>query len=114
MDAAPVPQPLADATLAEIEDGRAFGLAVLNSVEFKRYILMGLSLGTLPGFAGILRFWLEHAVGKTPDRVELTGKNGGPIETVTEVRRVIVRPSEEAQQQQRREEEVARKTYDVH
>lgn len=30
-------------------------------------------------------------VGLYPDKVEITGKGGGPIETVTEVRRTIVK-----------------------
>lgn len=97
------------ATLEEIADPKEFGLAVMNSIEFRRYILLGLTLGTLPGFTGILKFFLEHAVGKTPDRVELTGKDGGPIRAVTEVRRVIVRPSEETRRRSQDEEEEARK-----
>jgi phage terminase small subunit len=32
-------------------------------------------------------------VGIFPDKVEHTGKDGGPIETVTEVKRVVVRPT---------------------
>ena len=78
--------------LEDITDPKAFGLAIMNSLEFRRYIVSGLLLGNLPGFAGILRFYLEHALGKPPDKIEITGKDGQPIQTVTEVRRVIVRP----------------------
>ena len=79
--------------LEDIEDPKAFGMAVMNSVEFRRYILLGLQLGNLPGFTGILRFYLEHALGKPPDKLELTGKDGQPMESIVEVRRVVVRPA---------------------
>lgn len=75
--------------LVDVADAKAFGAAILDSREFKQYIVDGLRLGTLPGFAGVLRFFLEHALGKPVERVEHTGAGGGPI--VTEVRRVIVR-----------------------
>lgn len=86
----PIPQPLA-VDLEQIVDGKAFGLAVLNSVEFRAYILMGLRLGTLPGFTSILGRLIDHAVGIAPKKVEMTGANGEPIEHVVEVRRTIVR-----------------------
>lgn len=44
---------------------------------------------------GALKMVGRH-VGLFPDRVELTGKNGGPVETITEIRRVVVDPQVEA------------------
>ena len=96
------------AHVEQITDGREFGLAVLNSLEFRRYILLGLSLGTLPGFTSILGRLLDHAIGKAPERVEHTGKDGQPIE-ITEVRRIIVRPS-----QQQHDDEDEREPYITH
>lgn len=76
--------------LVDITDPKEFGKAVLNSREFRQYIVSGLTLGNLPGFTSILKFYLEHTCGKSPDKLELTGKDGQPIEQITEVRRVIV------------------------
>lgn len=42
---------------------------------------------------GSLKLFGKHAGVKACfDKVEVTGKDGGPIETVTEIRRVVVRP----------------------
>jgi hypothetical protein len=86
----PPPEPTGD-RMEDITDPKAFGEAILFSREFRQYIMDGLRFGSTPGFAGILKFFLEHTLGKPPDKLELTGKDGQPIETVTEVRRVIVR-----------------------
>lgn len=69
--------------------GKEFAVAVLDSPEFRRYIVAGLILGDLP--AAILCRLIDHGWGKPPDRLEHTGKDGNPIETVTEIRRTIVR-----------------------
>jgi hypothetical protein len=65
-----------------------FADTVLNSLEFRHYIVAGLKIGNLP--SAILTRLMDYAWGKPPERVEHTGKDGKPIETVTEVRRVVV------------------------
>lgn len=80
------------ARLEDIADPKAFALAVLNSREFRQYIVSGLALGNLPGFTSILGRLMDVAGWpKASSRIEHTGKDGDPIETITEVRRVIVR-----------------------
>ncbi len=76
--------------LVDITDPKEFGKAVMESREFRQYIVSGLTLGNLPGFTSILGRLMDHVMGKAPDRVEHTGKDGQPIETITEVRRVVV------------------------
>ena len=49
--------------------GKAFSEAVVNSLEFRRYILNGLTLGDLPP-AVICRL-IDHAWGKPVDRLEV-------------------------------------------
>lgn len=83
-DAPPEPNPV------DISDADAFCKAVVESRNFRQYIVSGLDLGNLPGFTSILGRVLDRVWGKAPERVEHTGKDGQPIETVTEVRRVIV------------------------
>lgn len=86
--------------LKEIEDGEELGRAILNSIEFRQYLYLGLRLGTLPGFTSILGRFIDHAIGKAPERHEHTGKDGQPIEMITEVRRTIVRvPQDEKSEQ---------------
>ncbi len=68
-----------------------FAEILVNSLEFRRYLVFGLTLGNLPGFTSILGRVLDHLWGKAPDKLELTGKDGQPFEVVTEVRRVIIR-----------------------
>lgn len=89
------PEPPAEPSLVDITDAKAFGKAVMESREFRQYIVDGLRLGNLPGFSSILGRFMDHVLGKAPDRVEHTGKDGQPIETVTEIRRVLVRPQAE-------------------
>jgi hypothetical protein len=71
-------------------DAVTFCKAVLNSREFRQYIVNGLVLGSVPS-AVMLRVMDMAGWQKPPERVEHTGKDGQPIETITEVRRVIVR-----------------------
>lgn len=78
-------------SLLDITDPQAFAQAVLGSLEFRMYIVNGLCLGNLPGFTTLLGRLMDHAWGKPVERVEHTGKDGQPIESVTEVRRVIIR-----------------------
>lgn len=88
-------------------DATKFCEAVLNSAEFRQYVVSGLLLGSIP--AAILSRVMDVAGWpKSADVHKFVGANGGPIEVVQEVRRVIVRPSAEQQQQQLREEEDAR------
>lgn len=70
---------------------REFAEILVNSIEFRRYLVFGLTLGNIPGFTSILGRVLDHLWGKAPDKLELTGQDGKPLEVVTEVRRVIVR-----------------------
>lgn len=81
--------------IIDIEDAKAFGQAVLNSPEFRRYILIGLTLGNLPGFTSVLLFLLQHAVGKPPDKLEVSG---AVEHTVTEVRRVVVKAPQQIEE----------------
>ena len=90
----PLPEP--DVPRNEYEaladlSGEDFCKSVLATREFRQYILNGIVLGDIP--PAILGRIMDHAWGKPPDKLELTGKNGGAIETVTEVRRVIVAAS---------------------
>lgn len=82
--------------LEDITDSKAFAIAVLDSLEFKQYIVNGLKLGELP--AAVVCRLMDYGWGKSPDRVEHTGKDGKPIETVTEVRRIVVRASDVKQE----------------
>lgn len=85
----------AEARLEDITDSKQFAVAVLDSREFRSYIVNGLILGTIP--SAIVTRMMDYGWGKPPDRVEHTGKDGNPIETVTEVRRTIVHVNVEAQ-----------------
>lgn len=78
-----------DQKLEDITDSKTFALAVLESLGFRRYIINGLTLGDLP--AAILCRLMDYGWGKPPEHIEHTGKGGGAIETITEVRRVIVK-----------------------
>jgi len=66
---------------------KEFCEAVLNSLEFRRYIVNGLTLGVIP--PAILLRIADYGWGKPIERVEHTGVDGGPV--VTEIRRVIVK-----------------------
>lgn len=74
-------------------DAEAFCQAVLNSLEFRQYIVHGLTLGSIPA-AVMIRVMDMAGWQKPPERVEHTGKDGKAIELVSEVRRVIVRPGD--------------------
>jgi len=68
-------------------DSKTFAEAVLNSPEFKTYIRHALTLGTIP--AAVICRLMDYCWGKPPDRVELTGRDGRPVETVRIVRIVV-------------------------
>jgi hypothetical protein len=82
--------------LEDITDSKTFALAVLSSAEFRSYIVNSLTLGSLP--AAVITRMMDYAWGKPVDRVEHTGKDGSPIEMITEVRRVIVRVPQETEE----------------
>ena len=80
-------------------DAETFCKAVLNSYEFRQYIVHSLTLGSIPA-AVMIRIMDTAGWQKPPDRVEHTGKDGQPIETVTEVRRIVIRvPLDDAREQ---------------
>lgn len=72
--------------LEDITDSKAFALAILDSKEFRQYIINGLTLGELP--SAIVCRLMDYGWGKPAERIEHTGKDGEPI--VTEVRRIII------------------------
>jgi hypothetical protein len=81
-----------EAFYLESLSGREFADAILSSRIFRRYIIDGMRAGEIP--ASVVTRFFDYATnwGKPPDRVEHTGKDGAPIETVTTVRRVVVYP----------------------
>lgn len=92
----PEPETPLEVKLVNVKDPKEFADAVIDSQEFREYIVNGLRIGTLPGFTTLLAKIVDRSSwGKTPDKLELTGKNGEPLETVTTVRRVIVSAPEE-------------------
>lgn len=87
-------------SLLDTSDPKAFCQKVLETREFRQYIMNGITLGDLP--PAVMCRVIDHAWGKPPERVEHTGKDGDPI--IREVRRVIVRvESQEDEQPPRRE-----------
>jgi hypothetical protein len=99
----PRPEPLTPRETFEAYDNLSaveFCQKVLASVEFRQFIMNGLTLGELP--AVVITHLMHYAWGKPVERVEHTGKNGQPIETIAEVRRVIVhvRPQLEEQEEE--------------
>ena len=74
--------------LEDITDSKQFALAVLNSPEFRRYIVNGITIGDLP--TPIVVRLMDYAWGKPVDRVEHSGR----VESVTEVRRVVIHVDE--------------------
>jgi len=85
---------------------KAFCEAVLNSEEFRTYILNGLVYRDL--HPTILKRIMDQGWGKPTEHIEHTGKDGEPIETITVVRRVIVPPSEDEHETTPRRVSVAR------
>jgi hypothetical protein len=85
-------QPAALEDFAAITDPVEFCQHILASREFRQYILNGIVVGDIP--PAILGRVMDQGWGKAPERIEHTGKDGRPIETITEVRRVVVRPGQ--------------------
>lgn len=67
---------------------RDFCRGVLQSREYRQSVLDRITLGLLPPAVECKMY--DYAYGKPPDRVEHTGKDGRPIESITEVRRVVI------------------------
>ena len=82
----PKPEPEFDLIECKHFTAKEFCEAVVNSREFRQYIMNGIRLGDIP--PQIMGRIIDHGWGKPPDRVEHTGKDGSPI--VTEIRRVII------------------------
>lgn len=78
------------AFLIDITDCREFAKAVLESRDFRQYIVDGLKRRDIPATLVLRLMDYADGWGKPPERVEHTGKDGRPIETVTEVRRVVI------------------------
>lgn len=86
-------------------DVRSFCRGILESEDYRQSILDRVKLGSLPPAVECRMF--DYAYGKPPDRVEHTGKDGKPIETVTEVRRVVVRVrSQDDEEQQPKQQQL--------
>lgn len=103
-----------EAKLVDIKDPKAFADALIDSLEFRRYVVYGLQPGAdVPGFATLLKTIIDRSSwGVTPTKTELTGKDGAPLETVTEVRRVIVQaPAREASFEDEMPEERSARTH---
>lgn len=69
---------------------KEFCRGVLESQEYRKSVIQRVILGSLPPAVECRMY--DYAYGKPPDRVEHSGPDGKPIETITEVRRVVVRP----------------------
>ena len=80
------PEPLEELSLDGLTP-KELALKILHSREFYQYVLNGLTLGELP--PAILTRLMDYAWGKPPERVEHTGANGRPIESMKIVRVII-------------------------
>ena len=78
--------------LVNTKDATEFCRKLVESKMFREYILRGIILGDLP--SAMATRVADHGMGKPPERIEHTGKDGEPI--VTEVRRVIVHAQNDA------------------
>ena len=74
-------------------NAQEFADNVLQSWEFREYIISGLKTGKIPQSI-ILRF-MDYAEGwgRPPERIEHTGKDG---DIITEVRRVVIHNRDES------------------
>jgi hypothetical protein len=64
---------------------------ILQSKEYRDFVIHRIYTRNLP--PAIEQLFYHYAYGKPVERLEHTGANGAPINTVTEIRRVIVRPA---------------------
>lgn len=70
----------------EVMTGKQFAEAVLQSMEFKNYVIYSLQMGTLP--AAVLTRLMDYAWGKPTEVTPLLSPNDSHA---LEVRRVIVK-----------------------
>lgn len=82
------PAPAAPEPLLELSV-KDFCKGILRSREYRQSVLDRITLGTLPS-AVELRFY-DYAEGKPTEHIEHTGR----VDSVTEVRRVIIHVSEQ-------------------
>jgi hypothetical protein len=66
-----------------------FAKQILSSAEYRSSLQRRVVMDELPPAVETM-LW-HFAYGKPKERIEHTGKDGQPIETITEVRRVIIR-----------------------
>lgn len=83
---APPDESQAIAEILDISDPVVFCQRVLDSREFRQYILKGITERDIP--PAVMCRVIDHAWGKPIDRVEHSGQVN---QIITEVRRVIVR-----------------------
>ena len=74
------------AFLIDITDSREFAKAVLESRDFREYIVDGLKRHTIPATLVLRLMDYADGWGRPPERVEHSGR----VEAVTEVRRVVI------------------------
>lgn len=89
----PKPDPMVDQAQHESAPAATVSIeerarTILESPEYFASVMRRINLGILPP-AIEARFY-DYAYGKPAERVEHTGKNGQPIETITRIERVIV------------------------
>ncbi len=65
-----------------------FCRGVLESCEYRQSVLDRVRLGSLPPAVELMMY--ARAYGAVPDRVEHVGDDGGPIEVITRVVRIVV------------------------
>lgn len=81
---------------------KEFAQKIIASPEYRGHLMRMILLDEVPPAVDCM-LW-HYAYGKPTERVEHTGKDGQPIETITEVRRVVVRAVDvdEAEDQRQR------------
>src|SRR5262245_3013308 len=84
---APVEAPATD-LFSGITTIKEFAERVLNSADYRASLLRRIQLDELPAQIEALLYY--YACGKPTERIEHSGKDGGPLEVVTQVRRVVV------------------------
>ncbi len=80
----------------EVRTAKEFCQLVLESREFREYIVNSLTLGSLP--PAVITRMMDYAWGKPVELHEHTGKDGAPI-AVTKVVRVIIDKRQEVSTQ---------------
>lgn len=86
------PEVAPTAPFADLTSPKKFCQAILQSPEFRTYLLNGVLLGNLP--PQILLRIMDVGWGKPTERIEHTGQDGRPIETITQIRRIVVHVDE--------------------